>query len=81
MAFRRLFHSFPGVRLMVWEITRMTILKSLIKCRVEKCYQLPAKCVLWVEQDRVCLGKKKRRGLEWSRNLSHAWIREGKSSR
>lgn len=46
IAFRRLSHSFLGVRVMVWEIRRKTILKSVIKDRVEKHRQLPSECLL-----------------------------------
>lgn len=55
-AFRRLSYSFPGVRLLVWDIRRKTILKSVIKDRVEKHQQLP-ECLLWVKQDGVRVGK------------------------
>lgn len=40
---RRLSHSFPGVRSMVWEISRMRILKAIIKDRLRKRQQLPSK--------------------------------------
>jgi len=42
---------------MVWEIRRMTILKSIIKDRVEKRQQLPSECVLRARQEGPCVGK------------------------
>lgn len=49
---------------MVWEIRRMTMLKSIIKDRAEKRQQLPSKCVLQAKQDGVCVGKGERTGAE-----------------
>lgn len=49
---------------MVWEIRRMTILKSIIKDRVEKHQQLLSKCVLWMKQDGVGVGKEERAAAE-----------------
>lgn len=41
-SFRRLSHSLPGVRPMVWEISGMRILKAIIKDRLRKRQQLPS---------------------------------------